>query len=71
MASAYGASPIAELLLKKEADPDVQDHMGLTPLHMAAGYVRPTTAKMLIENGAVSVRASEKGLGRMGAGLGG
>mmetsp|Transcript_36493 Transcript_36493/g.86419 ORF Transcript_36493/g.86419 Transcript_36493/m.86419 type:complete len:410 (+) Transcript_36493:74-1303(+) len=52
MASAYGASPIATLLLQKGADPDIQDNMGLTPLHMSAGYVRPSTAKILIENGA-------------------
>jgi ankyrin repeat protein len=26
--------------------------MGLTPLHMSAGYVRPSTARLLIENGA-------------------
>lgn len=52
MASAYGATPIAELLLSKGADPDVQDNMGLAPLHMAAGYVRPTTVKMLVEAGA-------------------
>lgn len=26
--------------------------MGLTPLHMASGYVRPATAKILVENGA-------------------
>ena len=53
MASAYGATPIASLLLEKGADPDVQDNMGLTALHMSAGYVRPTTTKLLIENGAV------------------
>jgi len=52
MACAYGATPIAELLLEKGADPDVQDNMGLTPLHMASGYVRPATAKILVENGA-------------------
>lgn len=40
MAAAYGATPVARLLLDKGADPDVQDSMGLSPLHMAAGYCR-------------------------------
>jgi len=49
MAAAYGATPVARLLLDKGADPDVQDSMGLTPLHMAAGYCRPSTIKLLVE----------------------
>jgi len=52
MACAYGVGPVAEKLLADGADPDVQDKMGLTPMHMAAGYVRPSTIKLLIENGA-------------------
>lgn len=52
MAAAYGATPVARLLLDKGADPDVQDSMGLTPLHMAAGYCRPSTIKLLVESGA-------------------
>lgn len=52
MAAAYGATPVARLLLDKGADPDIQDAMGLTPLHMAAGYCRPSTIKLLVETGA-------------------
>jgi len=52
MAAAYGATPVARLLLEKGADPDEQDAMGLTPMHMAAGYCRPSTIKLLVENGA-------------------
>eukprot|EP00286_Rhodomonas_abbreviata_P009108 CAMPEP_0181317734 /NCGR_PEP_ID=MMETSP1101-20121128/16628_1 /TAXON_ID=46948 /ORGANISM="Rhodomonas abbreviata, Strain Caron Lab Isolate" /LENGTH=450 /DNA_ID=CAMNT_0023425151 /DNA_START=9 /DNA_END=1361 /DNA_ORIENTATION=- len=50
-AQAFGTN---EYAIDKDqgADPDVQDLMGLTPLHMAAGYVRPSTIKLLIENGA-------------------
>jgi len=29
-----------------------QDNMGLSPLHMAAGYCRPSTIKLLVETGA-------------------
>jgi len=52
MAAAYGATPVARVLLDKGADPDVQDNMGLSPLHMAAGYCRPSTIKLLVETGA-------------------
>ena len=52
MAAAYGATPVAKLLVEKGADPDVQDTMGLTPMHMAAGYCRPSTIKFLVESGA-------------------
>jgi hypothetical protein len=29
-----------------------QDAMGLTPMHMAAGYCRPSTIKLLVDEGA-------------------
>eukprot|EP00172_Hildenbrandia_rubra_P002236 Plantae.Rhodophyta-Hildenbrandia_rubra.ctg2947.p2 GENE.Plantae.Rhodophyta-Hildenbrandia_rubra.ctg2947~~Plantae.Rhodophyta-Hildenbrandia_rubra.ctg2947.p2 ORF type:complete len:175 (-),score=49.01 Plantae.Rhodophyta-Hildenbrandia_rubra.ctg2947:780-1304(-) len=51
-AAANGLSVICERLIVNGADVDLQDVMGLTALHMAAGYRRVRTLEVLLEKGA-------------------
>ncbi|VFQ95056.1 unnamed protein product [Cuscuta campestris] len=61
--SGLGSEDCVKLLAEAGADVNYRDPRGggLTPLHMAAGYVRPGTVKILIELGADPKAADDKG----------
>lgn len=52
IAAKYGNIKVVQLLLQKEADPNVQGKNGLTPLHVATHYNHVNVALLLLENGA-------------------
>jgi len=45
----YGQHGVARLLLQRGAQPDMQGRNGLTALHVAAHYNRPTIVLLLLE----------------------
>ena len=52
IAAKYGNIKVVQLLLQKDADPNVQGKNGLTPLHVATHYNHVNVALLLLENGA-------------------
>ena len=51
VAAATGERPV-KMLLRRRADPNAADPLGLTPLHLAAGYSDVATVRALVEAGA-------------------
>ncbi|CAH1270821.1 DAPK1 [Branchiostoma lanceolatum] len=52
VASRYGQTEVAELLIENKADVDARDYSQFTPLHRAAGRGHPGTCELLIRHGA-------------------
>jgi ankyrin repeat protein len=52
VASIWGCTEVARLLIEAGADVDAQNKFGITPLASAAGKDRLQVAKLLLENGA-------------------
>ncbi|KAL8170318.1 hypothetical protein V2J09_022122 [Rumex salicifolius] len=62
-----GSEPCVRLLAYAGADVNRRDNAGgLTPLHMAAGYVRPEVAEILIGFGADAEAADDRGKTSLG-----
>jgi ankyrin repeat protein len=49
IAAKYGCIRVANVLLKKNANPNVEGKNGLTPLHVAAHYNHPSMVKLLLD----------------------
>jgi len=49
IAAKYGSLRVANVLLKKNANPNVDGKNGLTPLHVAAHYNHPAMVKLLLD----------------------
>lgn len=49
IAAKYGCIRVANVLLKKGANPNIDGKNGLTPLHVATHYNHPTMVKLLLD----------------------
>ncbi len=62
IASAYGSVTMVEMLLKKGADPNLPNKLGVTPIFMSIGKGHVKITSILLENGASTKAKTTEGL---------